>query len=776
MKQLLRVLTLLVLVSCQKPTSNDYVLHYDKPATNWMSEALPLGNGYIGAMYFGGVEKEQIQFSEGTLWSGGPKSNPDYNYGIRKGAYKHLKKARALMKQGKYQKADALVKKEFTGILDNKSDDYVGMFKDYGAQQTMGDLFITPKHPSSSYTHYKRELNVSKSLAKVEYEIEGNKYTRTYFANYPSNTMVYRFSSEVPTDYTIEFKTPHVLNSTHISEKAITFNAEVKDNGMKFQTVIDLSLSDGEITPSGDKLLIMGAKNLVVKHVAATEFKLEFPNYDGNDFVAQNQANLAKGKSYNALLKEHIADYQSLFNRFEIKLGEPNKKRATTDVELEEYAQGATNNYLEELFMQYNRYLMISGSRPNSMSMHLQGKWNKDTDPVWAADYHSNINLQMIYWPAELTNLSECHIPYLEYTQSLVEPGKLAAKQFFNTRGWMVNTMCNAFGYTSIGWGIPWGFFPSGAAWMSQHMFHHYEFNNDLKYLKNIAYPVMKEAALFWIDYLVKDETGKYVSMPSYSPEHGTISAGASMDQQIVWDLFNNIEKAAKALKIEDEFTAKVSELKQNLLAPQIGKWGQLMEWKEDLDDPNNHHRHVSHLFAVHPGSQISPSKTPELAKAAAVSLNARGDGGTGWSKAWKINFWARLKDGEHAHKMLREAFSLAKTTQKMEGGGIYHNMFMAHPPFQLDGNMGTTSGMVEMLVQSQADEIELLPALPKVWNSGSVKGIKARGGFTVSMDWESGKPTNVVIHSVQKIKYKVRFGSSVQEVNFIEGENKITI
>ncbi|RXJ49419.1 glycoside hydrolase family 95 protein [Gelidibacter gilvus] len=719
---------------------NTLDLWYNQPATEWMTQALPIGNGYVGAMFFGGIQEEHIQFSEGTLWSGGPDSNPDYNFGIRKDAHKSLPKVRALLKEGKKAEAHKIAQSQFTGIIDTGKQ-YNADFGDYGAQQTMGDLYIKVGH-SGDVNNYKRGLDISKALGKVEYNIGKDTYKRTYFGNYPSSTMVYRLESSKKTDYEIRFETPHVMVSQNFNDGIYSFDGKVSDNGMPFETKISLKLSDGKITYKEGIIYIKGAKDVVILNTSATGYTLKYPSYSGNDYKAANNAVVQKWKSitFENLKKEHIADYSNLFDRVSLNLGERPKVDIPTNERLIAYANGSKDNALESLYFQYARYLMISASRPKTMSMNLQGKWNHSTNPPWAADYHSNINLEMIYWPAELTNLSECHEPFLDYIESLVEPGKLAAKEFFDTRGWMVNTMTNAFGYTSPGWGVDWGFFPTGAAWFSQHLWDHYDFTQDETYLKEKAYPIMKEAALFWIDYLTKDDHGNLVSTPSYSPEHGGISEGASMDHQIAWDILNNSLKAAAVLGIEDEFTTTAKVTRDAILKPKIGSWGQLQEWTEDVDDPKSDHRHVSHLFALHPGNQISTAQTPELAEAARVTLNARGDSGTGWSRAWKMNFWARLNDGNRSHKMLKNLLKpVADTSIEMStAGGTYANLLCAHPPFQLDGNMGGASGMVEMLLQSQSGIIELLPSLPDAWPTGEVKGLKARGGFELDIQWEN--------------------------------------
>jgi len=774
MKHLFYLFIFSILVSCgsQDKKENELKLWYDQPATDWMTEGLPFGNAYMGAMMFGQPNQEQIQFTEESLWAGGPRANKDYNYGNRKDAHKQIPKIRELLKKGEFKKAHRLAYDKATGIY-HKSENNEPMFGDYGAQQTMGDIFVKVLGVDK-YTDYRREINLEEGAIAVSYKSNGIDYKRSFYGHYPKRILVYKFNSSAKSSYEFSLKTPHKKLNEQLANKIYTLNAVLEDNGLKFGVKVKFD-TDGDLSYDNGKILVNNATELVLYHTAATEYKNEYPNYLGNDYKNQLTNTIAAidGMSEKDIFTAHLTDYKSLFNRVDFKLDGPNRDTIPTNRRQKEYYAGTFDPAFEALYFQYNRYLMISGSRPGSMPLTLQGKWNNSTNPPWACDYHMNINQQMLYWPAEVTNLSECHEPLFDYMETLVEPGKISAKEHFNTRGWIVNTMNNPYGFTAPGWGFPWGFFPGGAAWLCQHTWEHYEFTQDKEYLRNQAYPLMKEAAKFWIDYLILNEKGHLVSFPSYSPEHGGISTGAAMDHQIAWDLLNNCVKAASALNVEDEFTQKAKDVRDQICPPMIGKWGQLQEWKEDVDDPNNHHRHVSHLFALFPGDQISVNTTPELADAAKVSLMARGDGGTGWSRAWKIAFWARLKDGDHAYKMLHELLMPTefKGETMTKGSGTYGNLLCSHPPFQLDGNMGGTAGIAEMLIQSHAQIVEILPALPSIWKSGEIKGLKARGGFEIDMQWENGILVQFSLTSLSGNRCNLKYGTNEVSVETVKGE-----
>lgn len=756
-KLLLIAASALAMTAAHAQQSGDLKLVYDYPASDWMMEALPIGNGYMGAMFYGTPKADMIQFNEESLWEGGAGSIAEYNGGNKKEAYKFLEPIRQLLREGKIKEAYALANKELTGaiLMPSSGDPSKPEFGDYGAFQNFGSVIVTPSLAGDNYTDYHRELDISRAVGLVSYKIDGVELTNQYFASYPKRLIVARYSNSSPEGlrYQITITTPH-KNSTIKQNKhgELVLEGNLDLNKMGFEARIAVK-TDGKLAKgNSDKLTIQGAHYVEVYLTAATQYKNIYPTYRGNDPQAQNEKSLAAlaSNSYDQMLNEHVADYKNLFDRLTLTLPDSKQSKLPIKQRKEEYSNGAYDPQLEALFFQWGRYLLIASSRPGTLPANLQGKWNNSTNPPWASDYHMNINQQMIYWLAPVTALPETTEPFIDYILSLREPGRVTAREYFNARGWSVHTMNNHSGYTAPGWEFNWGYAPNGAAWISRHLWEHYAYYPDKEYLTQVAYPVMKELAQFWFDYLVKDSDGTLVSSPSYSPEHGDIAIGATMDHEVVWDLMTNILDANKVVNDDPLFIDSVKYVLANLSPLKIGRYGQLQEWKEDLDNPTNNHRHLSHMYGLYPSKQISPLTDPKLAEAARRSIQYRGDDGTGWSLAWKIAFWARLLDGNKAYDMSRRVLRPSYGTfAVMEGGGgSYDNLLCAHPPFQLDGNMGYVAGVCEMLLQSQTGDLLLLPALPNVWPTGEIKGIRARGGYAVDMKWEDGKLAKAIITS----------------------------
>ncbi|RCG30128.1 glycoside hydrolase family 95 protein [Sphaerisporangium album] len=716
-------------------------LWYDKPATDWESQALPIGNGPLGAKIFGGVATEQIQFNEKTLWTGGPGS-PNYDFGNWK-----TPRPNAIAEVQQQIDRDGRMSPEAVAAK-------LGQGKTgFGSYQTFGDLFLDIPGAPQNPTGYRRDLNLRDAVAKVGYTADGVGYSREYFASHPGNVIVGRVSADQAgkVSFTLRHTSPRDDKTVTASNGRLTIRGALSDNKMKFEAQVQVVTQGGTRTDAGDKITVTGADSAMFVLSAGTDFSGAYPAYRGADPHAAVTAavDAAARQGYDRLKRAHLADYHRLFDRVKLDLGQ-STPAIPTDRLRAQYTGGdsADDRALEAMFFAYGRYLLISSSRENEeLPANLQGVWNNSTNPPWSADYHVNINLQMNYWLAQQTNLDETTRPYDRYIANMVAPGAKTAQEIYGAHGWVVNNETNPFGFTGLhNWATSF-WFPEAAAWTTSQMYDNYRFSGDVKYLKKTAYPVIKGAAEFWLDFLHTDpRDGKLVVSPSYSPEHGDFSAGASMSQQIVYEVFGNALAAARKLGVDKDFQKRVSAALAKLdPGIRIGSWGQLQEWKTDWDSRTDDHRHVSHLYALHPGHQIVPG-TPE-AEAAKVSLTARGDGGTGWSKAWKINFWARLLDGDHAHKMLSEQLKSSTLA----------NLWDTHPPFQIDGNFGATSGIAEMLVQSQDDIVHVLPALPSAWKNGSVSGLRARGDVTVDAAWKNGAADTVTIHPGKTGPIKVR-------------------
>lgn len=756
---------------------------YHSPATDWEKEALPIGNGHIGAMLFGGVDEDLILVNEKTLWSGGPGKNPDYNGGHQRTPtenHRTLQRVRSALQkkmsdftatQSARIGADGkLIASDYAPEEDELREDILnltGSRDHFGSYQQLSNIHITSNSETAyGYSHYSRELDIDNAVAKTLYRQNGINYTREYFISHPDNVLVIHLTADKKgsLSHTFYFTSPQENIQISTGNNTITIEGSPSDHGVHgllFAQQMMVIPIGGTISNNDHRIRVENADEIVVVSSAATNYHQSM-EADFNFFstinprvTVENTIQNATQKSYTDLLHNHLQDYRSLYGRMTLSLGNAaNRNNKSTDELLKGYKEDSNtaeeNLYLEQLYFQFGRYLLISSSRKGSLPANLQGIWAKGLTPPWDADYHTNINVQMNYWLAEQTNLSDCHIPVIEYTKSLVPRGKITAQHYYCTqdgnpvRGWVIHHENNIWANTAPGNWYTAFYFPAAAAWMCQDIWEHYQFTQDIQFLRDY-YQLMEDAALFWVDNLWLDaRDGTLVANPSYSPEHGPYSLGASADQAIIWELFDMVIKASNLLGHEGSEIEEIKKSKSQLAGPRIGLGGQLMEWKDELMmdiGGDNKHRHVNHLHWLHPGSRIVPGRSAEeelYAKAMKVTLNTRGDGGTGWSKAWKINFWARLHDGNRSHKLIQEILKESTLT----------NLFDSHPPFQIDGNFGATSGMTEMLLQSHGGYIEILPSLPDAWASGSFKGIKARGNFEIEAEWDNGEITSLKITS----------------------------
>jgi len=728
-------------------------LHYDKPAKEW-TEALPLGNGRLGAMVYGGVVEEQIQFNEETLWAGRPHSY------AHEGAYKYLAEIRQLLEDGKQIEAQELAQQKFM------SEPLKQM-----PYQPFGDLYLSFRD-HQDYSNYHRELDIENALAKLSYKVADIKYTREVFASYPHQIIVlYLTASEAEAlNFELWLDAQHEQKQIKNKGNGQTLEVKVKDGALRGFASIQID-TDGEISKHGGKLSVTKATKTSIYLTTATNYK-NYQDVSGEpELIVNSTLEKLEQLSQDEIKSAHLNDYHALFKRFSIEFGGNSKSEISTDQRIIDFWKKPEDPQLIALYVQYARYLMIASSRPGTLPTNLQGIWNDKMDPPWLSGYTSNINLEMNYWPVELANLSECHEPLFDFIEDISKTGEVVAQEHYGAEGWVAHHNIDLWRGTAPVNASHHGIWVTAGAWLCTHIWEHYLFSKNEEFLRD-KYPLIKEASRFFSQFLYKDpHTGYLISSPSNSPEIGGLVAGPTMDHQIIRALFEINISAAKILGVDDEFSAKLSTLLPQIAPNQIGQHGQLQEWLEDKDDPENHHRHVSHLWAVYPGNEINYEETPELMEAARQSLEYRGDNGTGWSLAWKVNFWARFRDGNRAYKLLHGLLSPAEHPERKNKGGSYPNLFDAHPPFQIDGNFGGASGILEMLVQSHLGKIELLPALPYALAEGKVAGLRARGGFELSFAWADSQLEEVEVTSLEGGPCRLKYQNKVIEFDTEAGK-----
>jgi alpha-L-fucosidase 2 len=749
---------ILILGSCFSAAASapekDLVLWFNQPARQW-DHGLPVGNGRLGGVLLGGVQQDRLYLNEESIWS------HDGSYLDRPNAHKHIPEVRRLLFEGKYEEAEKL-------MMDKVMQERLP--SGTNANQELGYLDFAWEG-QEQVRHYRRTLDIEEAVATVRYDAGEAAFTRTLIASAPDQVVVYRIESSLDSmlQGAITFGRAAMPEAVDVEGNTMKIAGLAgKKHGARYHAMITIETEGGSVQPFGNGWKVRGCKTVTVYVSARTDYNQSDPA-----LAAENDMMAATTRAYNDILADHVREYQGWFNRCALDLGQTDARHFPTDQRIEATRSGSADPGLMALYVQFGRYLLISSSRPGDMPANLQGIWVQGIAPPWNSDYHININIQMNYWPGEVTNLSECHMPFLDFIDQLRENGRATASELYNCDGFTAHHTTDAWHYTTS-FGFPvYGAWPMGAGWASSHMWEHFRFTGDTLFLQRKGYPVMKEAAAFFMDFMVKDpETGMLVSGPSMSPENRFVTPsggkaamcmGPAMDHQIIYDNLTACISAGELLDVDKNLRKKWQKALDQLTPPKIGPDGRIMEWSKDFVEAEPGHRHMSHLYGLHPGSQFTWQHTPEFMEAARKVIEARlshGGGHTGWSRAWMINFYARLKDGEAAYRNMQAL--LQKSTLP--------NMWDTHPPFQIDGNFGATAGIVEMLLQSHAGEIELLPALPEAWPAGSIAGARARGAFEVDVAWSDGVLTKAVVKSLKGGVCRLSYRGHILESTMVPG------
>lgn len=753
----------------------------------WERRSLPIGNGNIGASLFGSVATERLSLNEITLWNGGPGTSkgPAHYWNVNKKSTDALRQIRKAFAAGDSALAAQLTADNMNGVAAyERGAEPEWRFGNY---TTLGELRVATGIDACDEGSYSRTLSLDSALARVSFTAGGVRYMRETFCSHPENVLVVRFTASKKGKQNLMLKYVPSMEAkgttSNVDANELLYVGNLTNNGMKVVVRIAMRHKGGKVVRDGHEgLQVKGADEVEFILTADTDYKMNFdPDFnDPKTYVGvepmettASWLKAAMALNYKRLMRRHLADYRPIFTRVSLSLGaDANKALTRTELEkatpdrLADYRRGVADPYLEALYYQFGRYLLISSSRAGNLPANLQGLWLANSDAPWHADYHNNINIQMNYWPVMQGGLQECAKPFVDYVRTLVKPGAVTARDYFGARGWTASISANPFGFTAPlrDRDMSWNLSPVAGPWLAAQVYDIYTFSRDKEWLRNEAYPIIKGAALFCQDFLWRKPDGNYTVAPSTSPEHGIVDDGVTFCQAVVRELLTDAVEAANILGVDQAESAQWQDVLRHLPPYRIGRYGQLMEWSRDIDDPKDEHRHVNHLFGLHPGHTVSWTHTPELAKAARVVLEHRGDGATGWSMGWKLNLWARLLDGNHAYKLYGNLLK----------NGTADNLWDLHPPFQIDGNFGGTAGVTEMLLQSQDGDIHLLPALPDAWADGEVKGLCARGNFVVDITWRGGQLAEARVRSNSGEAGVVRYKGQTLPVDVKQGETLV--